>query len=189
MALKKIYDYIFQPAFYAGDLAEQFFASTAREENYPVDKIDQSQQNHKPFQSRSKGLIKRGDFFLHGPLHIEFEVKCLTLYEDKIGKVFLLSYHEWIGHKNKIEAFGLDDVIFALYERKGRYPIKESLRTCSFSFLQHANNFNTLYCGRRKAIRIPIKQTKSGLGALKNIIWKKAQLCPQPPESAVISSK
>jgi len=147
----------------AGEAGEQQFSTDARKAGWIMDKLPQDQASYGQYKDHSEGKhLKRGDFIVrnHRLSSLEVEVKCFTKRGVQDHEYFELEYADWLGHKNMIETVSLDDVIFAIYERDGIHTKANSLRMCSFKYIEKANR--AVYDKPSKKMRIPVKHTREG---------------------------
>ena len=117
--LRTAFNLFFRPHFYAGEKAETLFADQARLTPWILEKIEQSQDSFGQYQILKGQYTKRGDYLCRQLPKIEIEVKCLNKYSSEFGEFFYISWRHWQRHQNQIKALGLDDIVFAIYERVG----------------------------------------------------------------------
>jgi len=166
--------------FRAGARAEALFVEDARNAGWVAERIPQDQKSFEDYRMHSgESLVKRGDFRL--PRHlarIEVEVKCFAVKWYQNEPCFCVEWVQWKGHRNMIKELGLDDVVFAFYERDGETPIPSSLRMASLKYIEGCNRnpskgMRKIYVKSFKGMLIPISLLRPGFAVIE-ILEKQA---------------
>ena len=160
LTIRSMYQWIFQPKFFAGIEAELEFEELSVNNGYIVEKIPQDKKSFQKYlqalglNSENFKYIKRGDYLVRKPANLEVEVKCFTAQTDKYGnRYYTIKYREVKGLEALME-HTKTSICFAIFERNGRTFIPTSLGMISLKDVINKRNGIT-YEKTIKSMKIP----------------------------------
>ena len=167
--MKRLFDAVFRPHYYAGARAEEIFEQQAEAARWIMERISQEKKTIMKYKGVARSSVKRGDFICRNCCNAEIEVKCKTKYSSRNeGIYYLLEYSHIKRHGRMKEEITNTPVVFAFYERKGRSVLKDTLRMIDLDFLLGTPDYKKgdLYDKRIKCIKIPFRYTREGFQVL-----------------------
>ena len=168
--MKRLFDYVFRPHYYAGARAEEIFMQQAHEAKWTMERISQEKETMGTYKDVAGTSVKRGDFICRNCGHAEIEVKCKTRYfsKDAGDYYYLIGYGHIKRHQRMKDKITGAPVVFAFYERKGRSVLMDTLRMIDLSFLLESRDYKNgiLYDKKTKCIKIPFRYTREGFKVL-----------------------
>ena len=173
--MKRLFDYVFRPQYYAGTRAEEIFMQQAHEARWPMERISQEKETMGIYKDVAGASVKRGDFICRNCGHAEIEVKCKTKYSSRnVGDYYMIEYSHIKRHQRMKDEITSAPVVFAFYERKGRSVLMDTLRMIDLSFLLGSRDYKNgrLYDKRTKCIMVPFRYTRERFEVL-DILSKK----------------
>ena len=167
--MKRLFDAVFRPHYYAGTRAEEIFVQQAEAARWIMERISQEKETITRYRDVAGSSVKRGDFICRNCCNAEIEVKCKTRYSSRNeGSYYLLEYSHIKRHERMKEEITNTPIVFAFYERKGRSVLKDTLRMIDLDFLLGTPDYKKgeLYDKRNKCIKIPFRYTREGFKVL-----------------------
>lgn len=161
--MKRLFDYVFRPHYYAGTRAEEVFVQQAHEAKWPMERISQEKETMRTYKDVAGSSVKRGDFICRNCHNAEIEVKCKTKYSSRdVGDYYMIGYSHIKRHKRMKDKVTNSPVVFAFYERKGRSVLMDTLRMIDLNFLLGLQDYKSgkLYDDRTKCIKVPFRYTR-----------------------------
>ena len=161
--MKRLFDYVFRPHYYAGTRAEEVFVQQAHEAKWPMERISQEKETMRTYKDVAGSSVKRGDFICRNCHNAEIEVKCKTKYSSRdVGDYYMIEYSQIKRHKRMRDKVTNSPIVFAFYERKGRSVLTDTLRMIDLNFLLGLQDYKSgkLYDDRTKCIKVPFRYTR-----------------------------
>jgi hypothetical protein len=155
---------LFNPHFAAGRKAEQLFEELAHQSGWIVERIPQDRESFDKYAQSSARSIKRGDFIIRNARNTEVEVKCFSRF-DWNAPGYLLRYSHVKRHE-EMQHLTESSVVFAIFERRGRHPVRGSLRMIPLSDLLGRRSPEIQYLPKQKCLHIPLDKMHRGLDLL-----------------------
>jgi len=171
----------FTARFAAGERAEQIFKKLCKEGGYVIEEISQDKESYEQY-AVATDYAKRGDY-LFVKTNVEVDVKCLTKYGRRGYQC--LSWDQIKRHK-KMESFANRQVIFAIFERRGRRVIEESLRMVPLEELLEVRKRKpgVFYDEEKRILKIPVDTMYPGFELLKKLEAQRKQAISSVPEKS-----
>jgi hypothetical protein len=154
------------PHFAAGKKAEQLFEQMAYENGWTVEKIPQDRSSFDKYAKHSARGIKRGDYIVRNLRNTEVEVKCFSRSRWRTPG-YLLKYSHVKRHEGMQELTDTP-VVFAIFERRGRNPVRESLHMIPLSALTGRRSREITYVQKNKSLHIPLASMYPGFELLRS---------------------
>lgn len=161
--MKRLFDYVFRPHYYAGAIAEEVFVQQAHEAKWPMERISQEKETMRTYKDVAGSSVKRGDFICRNCHNAEIEVKCKTKYSSRgVGDYYMIEYSHIKRHKRMKDKVTNSPIVFAFYGRKGRSVLMDTLRMIDLNFLLDSQDYKNgkLYDHRTKCVKIPFRYTR-----------------------------
>ena len=76
--MKRLFDAVFRPHYYAGARAEEIFEQQAEAARWIMERISQEKKTIMKYKDVARSSVKRGDFICRNCCNAEIEVKCKT---------------------------------------------------------------------------------------------------------------
>lgn len=155
------------PRFAAGRKAEELFAQLAYDNGWTVEKISQDRSSFDKYAMNSARGIKRGDYIIRNLRNTEVEVKCFSRSRWR-SPGYLLKYSQVKRHEG-MQQMTESPVVFAIFERRGRNPVAESLRMIPLSALTGRRSREITYVKKSKSLHIPLTSMVPGFELLRSL--------------------
>ena len=174
--MKKWFDKIFRPRYYAGSLAEDIFERQAVTAKWIMERISQDREAMKGYRDVAGRSVKRGDFICRNCRSAEIEVKCKTKYSWRGEDCYWLEYRHVVRHSEMKNRVTRAPVVFAFYERAGCAVLEDTLRMVDLDFLLGTRDYRggKLYNSRRRCIAVPFRYTRPGFEVLEILTKSRA---------------
>lgn len=151
---------LFYPRFAAGRDAELLFEQLARERGWVIEKIPQDRAGFSKYAANSQGRIKRGDYIVRNLRNTEIEVKCFSRPRGRTAGYLLHWSH--VKRHEEMQNMTESPVVFAIFERRGRHAVPESLRMIPLSELTRGRSRAIAYIKKLKSLHIPLDSMYPG---------------------------
>ena len=147
--------WLFKPHFIAGEKAERHFEALCEGNGYIIEKISQDRRRFAQYAANAQNRIKRGDYIVRNLGNAEIEVKCFSQRKYGSAVCYRIQYRQVKRHE-EMERLTGEPIIFAIFERKGRNVVENSLRMIPLKELTSRRRRGIFYDERIKCLCIPV---------------------------------
>lgn len=147
--------WLFKPHFIAGEKAERHFEELCGANGYIVEKISQDRGRFAQYAANAQSFVKRGDYLVRNLSNAEVEVKCFSKRKYGSTVCYRIKYSHIKRHQ-EMERLTGEPVIFAVFERRGRNVVENSLRMIPLRELTSRRHRAIFYDESIKCLCVPV---------------------------------
>lgn len=147
--------WLFKPHFIAGEKAERHFEALCEGSGYITERISQDRRRFAQYAFNTQNRVKRGDYIVRNLSNAEIEVKCFSQRKYGSAACYRIEYRQVKRHE-EMERLTGEPVIFAIFERRGRSVVENSLRMIPLKELTIRRRRGVFYDERIKCLCIPV---------------------------------